>query len=650
MLENGRGSGDLFLSSLLNTGNYHLVGYTQWMRNFGDYARQELLIFNPFEYYKPPAGGNGSPTVTIHPEDGFLNVDQMNTLIVKGVYGNQTPFSSKARIVNGEGDNLINFELNEFGFAKIEFKPEANKSYRIIAESDTGEFLFFDLPQLCSDCPLLTVDSRKNDFLVQLKKGPVPSWLEVVDSQNRYFSRSIQDNESFTVLRSILPQGFVQIKLWSADKSKLISTRNLLNEGSGVIQVEGKRTYGVRTKLEERFELPETGASVSVSVSKKYANNLNPFKLAFDQEINEYINYPRKAVGEANLLDYVLAVDKPDVKPLSASFEPKYLPEYRTDQVTGKLSSDGSIKNPIVAGAVMNGQLKLAKPDSEGRVLLNLHPEKEGTEVLAKLTGNSQEATLEWESEFYESYPEMVNTPFALDSVRVAALADRSVKNQIQNVYYAFNPDSSIAIERPYETQFIPVKTYKLADFTRFPTMRDTFIEYIEEVAVNKDENNFDLRMRLWDSAQDHPSDTTELVLIDGVPFSSQEALEMSPYGVEAIHVIPNHYYMGEVTLKGILYLETLERDLSGLNYQQYNINYVGVQSRKTYKKTDHTDICEEPDYRDQLLWIPEMNLESNHLEFDFFTSDIPGTYQINIEGVTASGNPISIQKSFIVE
>lgn len=650
LLENGRGAGDLFLSSLLSTGNYHLVAYTQWMKNFNDFYKQEIIIYNPFEYYKPKTSGNGAPTVEVFPKSGYFHADRENDLVLKASFANGSPFQTSGRIVNAAGDNLQNFETNEYGLASIKFSPAAGESYRMIAESETGEFLFFDLPAACTDCTLLTVQPRKNDFLVQLKKGTLPAWLEVVDGQNRFFSRTIEDNESFTVLRNRLPKGFAQVKLWSADKSQLISAHNILNDAPDIQEVSGMRTFSTRTKLEESFSIEE-GATVSVSVSKKYENNLNTYDLAYDQGTAQFLNSSlRKGAGNTDLIDQLLVVNKPDIRPLSSDFTPRYLAEYRSDQLHGKLTTESGARNRVVAAAVMNGQLELAKPDSEGNITLSLHPEKEGTEVLAKLMGDYQDGNLQWENEFYESYPAFTNTPIDLDSAKVATLAERSIKNQVQNVYYAFNPDSLITQRLPFDDQFLSVKTYRLDDFTRFPTMRDTFIEYVEEVAVNKNENNFNLRVRLWDSAEDHPSDTTELILIDGVPFSSKEALEISPYGISAIHIIPYHYYLGEVTLKGILMLETLEKDLSGLNYKQYNMNYVGVQGKKKYRKTDHTDPCKEPDYRDQLLWIPEMNVADGRLDFDFFTSDIPGTYQIRVEGVTASGDPISIKKSFIVE
>lgn len=49
-LQNGNGQGDFFVPSTFSTGNYTLIAYTQWMRNFTTdfFFRTEITIVNPF--------------------------------------------------------------------------------------------------------------------------------------------------------------------------------------------------------------------------------------------------------------------------------------------------------------------------------------------------------------------------------------------------------------------------------------------------------------------------------------------------------------------------------------------------------------------------------------------------------------------------
>jgi hypothetical protein len=54
------------------------------------------------------------------------------------------------------------------------------------------------------------------------------------------------------------------------------------------------------------------------------------------------------------------------------------------------------------------------------------------------------------------------------------------------------------------------------------------------------------------------------------------------------------------------------------------------------------------PDYRYQLLWNPEVKFNDEPLRL--FTSDLNGEFEINLEGFTEDGKPISITKTFYVE
>ncbi|WP_348797951.1 hypothetical protein [Flavobacterium adhaerens] len=56
------------------------------------------------------------------------------------------------------------------------------------------------------------------------------------------------------------------------------------------------------------------------------------------------------------------------------------------------------------------------------------------------------------------------------------------------------------------------------------------------------------------------------------------------------------------------------------------------------------------PDYRYQLLWIPQLNLPETKTPLSFYTSDVTGKFEINIEGFTENGIPISLTDTFEVQ
>ncbi|NND80012.1 MAG: hypothetical protein HKN53_08935, partial [Maribacter sp.] len=56
------------------------------------------------------------------------------------------------------------------------------------------------------------------------------------------------------------------------------------------------------------------------------------------------------------------------------------------------------------------------------------------------------------------------------------------------------------------------------------------------------------------------------------------------------------------------------------------------------------------PDFRYQLLWEPQISMQDGEEVFEFYSSDVPGEYEIVLEGFTSYGKPISIRESFVVE
>jgi hypothetical protein len=56
------------------------------------------------------------------------------------------------------------------------------------------------------------------------------------------------------------------------------------------------------------------------------------------------------------------------------------------------------------------------------------------------------------------------------------------------------------------------------------------------------------------------------------------------------------------------------------------------------------------PDFRNQLLWNSDVAVNNTDTAITFFTSDVPGTYEISMEGFTEKGVPVSLKDTFKVE
>ena len=53
------------------------------------------------------------------------------------------------------------------------------------------------------------------------------------------------------------------------------------------------------------------------------------------------------------------------------------------------------------------------------------------------------------------------------------------------------------------------------------------------------------------------------------------------------------------------------------------------------------------PDYRHQLLWLPNTDLSTINSNIQFYTSDVSGKFEVILEGFSATGKSVYI-KEFI--
>jgi hypothetical protein len=61
---------------------------------------------------------------------------------------------------------------------------------------------------------------------------------------------------------------------------------------------------------------------------------------------------------------------------------------------------------------------------------------------------------------------------------------------------------------------------------------------------------------------------------------------------------------------------------------------------------TDKSILKRIPDYRTQLLWEPQINIEDqNSIKLDFYTSDVTGVFEIVVLGYVKDGEKVIIKK-----
>ncbi len=131
---------------------------------------------------------------------------------------------------------------------------------------------------------------------------------------------------------------------------------------------------------------------------------------------------------------------------------------------------------------------------------------------------------------------------------------------------------------------------------------------------------------------------------------------DLDPEIVEKIEVVKTPYLTGDLILHGIVNVITRSGDFSNITMPDYTVvlPYRVIDQPDTFIAPEYPDKKNSqnriPDLRNTLYWNPSVKTDMNGEALtEFWTSDLPGTYIINIQGISAAGEKISLKKSFVV-
>ncbi len=337
------------------------------------------------------------------------------------------------------------------------------------------------------------------------------------------------------------------------------------------------------------------------------------------------------------------------------------LPELRGEMISGKIISKNNpndIQN-INIGLSIPGKtftFKVVKTDKEGNFIFNLDKPYYNSSVNIQVMDDKRsDYTLVLNSNPEIDFSKLNFKPSVnLTPDLSETLLNRSIASQIENAYYSNKKDSILKV-KPISAFYEPIATeYILDDYTRFPTLKETAIEIVKEMYYEHKDKKYTLHLRDYNIYTQSPE--AALVLIDGLLL--QDANELFEYNMKNIYkisIIPGPYYLGPKKFNGLISFTSKSQDFVSKQSGSYIVDASVLKPsiKKEYYSPDYTDKSKNeriPDYRYQLLWLPELTLENNEKRIAFYTSDVTGTFEISLEGFTDQGIPISLKDTFEVK
>lgn len=403
-------------------------------------------------------------------------------------------------------------------------------------------------------------------------------------------------------------------------------------------------------------------ANISLDIQKKDFETRNQIELKIKAKSDDFLkgNYiisVRKKDGF--LSQEKMSFKEPSFMDTSNKIEHSnfIIPELRGEIITGRIFSDKQdVKNKKITISIIgkSSYLKIANTDEQGKFIFNLEKYIPNSNIVIQiLEDNKQDYSIEIDpiNKINSSKLSFSNFKFNLASAQ--NIRERLISSQIENAYYTLKKDS--LIESKDTIPFLGLKSteFKLDAYTRFPTIEETITEVISGVVFRKDANNYSLHV--YDYNENYESTLSPLVVVDGLILEElNDFFTYNPKNIYKVNVIRGLYYFGPKLFNGIIYFTTKNG-----NYEtKLNGNFIikphliRPEGKKKYFQPDYSNNQNTriPDYRHQLLWIPNVNLTQKDTTVNFYTSDVTGSFEIILEGFSANGNPVFIKETFKVK
>ncbi len=682
-LNQGSGSGSLYLPVTMASGNYKLRAYTAWMKNFSPdtYFEKSITIVNPLVSPETTVARAADYDVQFFPEGGNLVSGIAGKVAFRVVGQDGKGVNFNGAVIDNHNDTVARFKPLKFGIGSFMLTPAAGSGYRAVIKVPGNNAVTKALPAVSpqgytmqvsgQNTAQLTVTVHSNAAAGGMVYLFTHSGAAVVSDA----AQGVPLNNGtaiFSIDKAKLGEGISHLTIFNSDKQP-VCERLYFKRPVQKLFVDARadlREYTSRKKVTVNIAAKdESGkpqmADMSLSVYQTDAlqtadpvNIVNYLWLTSDlkgniEEPGYYFTNNTIEADEAldNLMlsqGWSRFVWNDILKPAQPAY--KFLPEANGLLITGKLTNikTGAVAADISAYMGIVGkrvQFYTSKSDSAGNILFNTRDlYGTGEAVFSTNTMTDSIYHIEIQNPFSENYSKYKLPGWQVNKSLAGDLLNHSTAMQVQNIF-AGNATKQFYIPQVDSTNFYgkAEKSYKLDDYTRFTTMEEVLREYIREVGVSHEQKKFHVSVLTYDRGY---LDNNPLVIYDGVPvFDMDKLMAIDPLKVNRLDAINQHYYIGPVQHDGILNLTSYKGDLVGYDIDPHALvmDLEGVQFKRQFfspvYQTDDQLTSRKADLRSLLYWSPQVYTDGKGAQsISFYTSDQEGTYQGVLQGVTADG------------
>lgn len=296
-----------------------------------------------------------------------------------------------------------------------------------------------------------------------------------------------------------------------------------------------------------------------------------------------------------------------------------------------------------------------SRTDGDGRFSFSVPIDRLTRELIIQPEVVNPDNTIRIESSFSEEYPGFLpggGTSPAGSSKQVSLM---KVNYQVNRIYETENsvpqPEPQ-SVANPVKSFYgIPDISLDLNDYIRLPIMQEVFYELVPGVTLRDKRPGYEITVAdpYYDAVYGQPP----ITFIDGVVVSDPAVIAgLDPDHVERIDVIRDRYVVGDYIFFGLVNVITYDGDYSRVSLPDHAVRLpyrVADPVRKFYSpdySTTERRRDRTPDFRNTLYWEPSVTPSGDgKYRVEFWSSDVAGDYEINLQGVTDDGDPVSFRK-----
>ncbi len=690
-LNNAEGNGSFYLPVHLNLGNYKLRAYTNWMKNFSaDYFfEKNITIINVQKRIDLPLiKPAGKYDFQFFPEGGNLVNNIPSAIAFKGTdeYGKGINFTG---FLLDNNDTVLTFKPQHAGMGSFSFTPVSHHVYKALIQTTSGQSMIKEMPVVYNSGYVMKLTDSTDKIIVTVQSD-ISSGHEIYLFAHTGKIIKVSDSKFlqngkvvFIFDKALLGDGISHITIFN-DQKQPVCERLYFKKPSKELEIKlnsDQPEYATRKKVTINIqagftEMKNDSASLSMTVFR--LDSLQSFDAAtinsyllLTSDLKGYVEDPNyyflKDDRETNTaLDNLMLTNgwrrfkwEDVLKNTKPFFE--YVPEYNGPIITGNVINTitgkpaAGIESYMSVPGFQSG-FNTSVSNKDGLVAFELKKFYGASELILQTnTTRDSSYRIDVIDPFSNNFSGTPFPLFSLDKRDAASLREQSISMQVQNIYSGKNIKRFIVPAMDTAAFYLePDEKYVLDDYTRFTTIEEILREYVILADVRKREGKF--HFSLFDFANGEKFKTDPLVLLDGVPvFDLNKFMTVDPLKLKKLEVLNRKYFLGNSIFTGILNWTSYKEDMAGYDPGPHAtiIDYDGLQAEREFYSPAYTNenllSSHIPDFRNVLLWDPAIKIPMGATnQISFYTSDLPGKYAVQVQGITKNG--LCGNKVFIFE